>query len=200
MAVLIGEDIGVYGGAFKITRGFVDTYGDQRVIDTPISEAGFVSVACGAALMGSRPIVEIMFMGIWSSDLRRVDPGDDNRNVSTDGSYEADPSRPRQIPANSDRRAVARTQTTGQVLLRVSFVDRHLATSLSFSSREMGAYVGIGWQMGRLQSDPVELQSDPIKITGKSNRRGLIRSAINKFSNRFLSVDMNVYALLSDLA
>ncbi len=58
---LIGEDIGTYGGAFKITRGFVEKFGD-RVIDAPISEAGFVSMACGAALMGSRPIVEIMFM------------------------------------------------------------------------------------------------------------------------------------------
>ncbi len=61
-AFLIGEDIGVYGGAFKITRGFVAEFGKDRVLDTPISEAGFVSVACGAALMGSRPIVEIMFM------------------------------------------------------------------------------------------------------------------------------------------
>ncbi len=61
-AFLIGEDIGVYGGAFKITRGFVEEFGPTRVIDTPMSEAGFVSIACGAALLGSRPIVEIMFM------------------------------------------------------------------------------------------------------------------------------------------
>ena len=60
-AFLIGEDIGHYGGAFKISRGFVDKFGD-RVLDAPISEAGFVSLACGAALMGSRPIIEIMFM------------------------------------------------------------------------------------------------------------------------------------------
>ncbi len=61
-AFLIGEDIGVYGGAFKTTRGFVNDFGPDRVIDTPISEAGFVSIAAGAALMGSHPIVEIMFM------------------------------------------------------------------------------------------------------------------------------------------
>lgn len=59
---LIGEDIGVYGGAFKITRDFVKEFGPDRVLDTPISEAGIVSVAAGAALMGGRPIVEIMFM------------------------------------------------------------------------------------------------------------------------------------------
>jgi pyruvate dehydrogenase E1 component beta subunit len=59
---LIGEDIGVYGGAFKTTAGFVHEFGPDRVIDTPISEAGFVSIAAGAALLGSRPIAEIMFM------------------------------------------------------------------------------------------------------------------------------------------
>ena len=59
---LIGEDIGVYGGAFKITRGIVDEFGPERIIETTISEAGIVSVAAGAALMGSRPIIEIMFM------------------------------------------------------------------------------------------------------------------------------------------
>jgi pyruvate/2-oxoglutarate/acetoin dehydrogenase E1 component len=61
-AYLIGEDIGVYGGAFKISAGFVSEFGDDRVVDTPISEAGIVSVAAGSALCGSRPIVEIMFM------------------------------------------------------------------------------------------------------------------------------------------
>ena len=61
-AFLIGEDIAVYGGAFKITRGFIDEFGPDRVVDTPISEAAIVSIAAGASLMGSRPIVEIMFM------------------------------------------------------------------------------------------------------------------------------------------
>lgn len=61
-ALLMGEDIGRYGGAFKITRGFLGEFGPERIVETPISEGGFVSAACGAALMGSRPIVEIMFM------------------------------------------------------------------------------------------------------------------------------------------
>lgn len=61
-AFLIGEDIGLYGGAFKISAGFIHEFGPKQVIDTPISEAGIVSVAAGAALAGSRPIVEIMFM------------------------------------------------------------------------------------------------------------------------------------------
>ncbi len=61
-SILMGEDIGVYGGAFKISAGIVEEFGPDRVIDTPISEAGIVSIATGAALMGSHPIVEIMFM------------------------------------------------------------------------------------------------------------------------------------------
>ena len=58
---LIGEDIGVYGGAFKVTAGFLDRFGEQRVIDTPISESAIVGAAIGASLMGLRPVAEIQF-------------------------------------------------------------------------------------------------------------------------------------------
>ncbi|HEX6134165.1 MAG TPA: alpha-ketoacid dehydrogenase subunit beta [Longimicrobiales bacterium] len=63
---LIGEDIGVYGGAFKVTDGFIDHFGTERVIDTPISEAGFTGAAAGAAHMGMRPVVEMQFMDFVS--------------------------------------------------------------------------------------------------------------------------------------
>jgi 2-oxoisovalerate dehydrogenase E1 component beta subunit len=63
---LLGEDIGVYGGAFKVTDGFLDFFGAERVIDTPISEAGFTGAAAGAAHMGMRPIVEMQFMDFVS--------------------------------------------------------------------------------------------------------------------------------------
>ena len=63
---LMGEDIGVYGGAFKVTRGFLDHFGGERVIDTPISEAGFTGAAAGAAHMGLRPVVEMQFMDFIS--------------------------------------------------------------------------------------------------------------------------------------
>lgn len=59
---LIGEDIGAYGGAFKITDGFLKEFGPERVRDTPISEAAIVGAAIGSALMGLRPIAEIMYM------------------------------------------------------------------------------------------------------------------------------------------
>ena len=59
---LLGEDIGRYGGAFGVTRGLMDKFGKNRVINTPISEGSFVGMAVGAGLVGSRPIVEIMFM------------------------------------------------------------------------------------------------------------------------------------------
>ncbi len=60
--VLIGEDIGAYGGAFKVTAGLLERYGPERVIDTPISENAIVGLCTGAALMGLRPVAEIMFM------------------------------------------------------------------------------------------------------------------------------------------
>jgi len=63
---VLGEDIGVYGGAFKVTEGFLERFGDRRVIDTPISEAGFTGAAAGAAHMGLRPVVEMQFMDFVS--------------------------------------------------------------------------------------------------------------------------------------
>jgi 2-oxoisovalerate dehydrogenase E1 component beta subunit len=63
----IGEDIGIYGGAFKITEGFIHNFGKERVIDTPISEAAIASAAYGAALTGLRPVAEFQFMDFISS-------------------------------------------------------------------------------------------------------------------------------------
>lgn len=63
---LMGEDIGAYGGAFKVTRGFLDHFGPRRVIDTPIAEGGFTGAAAGAAHMGLRPVVEMQFMDFIS--------------------------------------------------------------------------------------------------------------------------------------
>jgi len=63
---LLGEDIGSYGGAFKVTRGFLEHFGDRRVIDTPIAEGGFTGAAAGAAHMGLRPVVEMQFMDFIS--------------------------------------------------------------------------------------------------------------------------------------
>ena len=59
---LRGEDIGAYGGAFKVTEGLLDKYGDKRVIDTPISEIAIVGSAIGASYMGMRPVCEIQFI------------------------------------------------------------------------------------------------------------------------------------------
>ncbi len=59
---LIGEDLGRYGGAFKLTDGFLAHFGSDRVIDTPISEAAVVGAALGAAYMGFRPVIEMQFI------------------------------------------------------------------------------------------------------------------------------------------
>lgn len=59
---LLGEDVGVYGGCFGVSRGLLERFGPERVLDAPISEGGFVGAAVGACMLGGRPIVEIMFM------------------------------------------------------------------------------------------------------------------------------------------
>lgn len=63
---VIGEDVAAYGGAFKLTEGFVDEFGAERMIDTPISEAAIVGAACGAALMGMKPVAEFQFIDFIS--------------------------------------------------------------------------------------------------------------------------------------
>src|SRR5687767_272753 len=62
----LGEDIGRYGGAFKVTDGLLDRFGERRVIDTPISEAAIVGAAAGAAHMGMRPVCEMQFIDFIS--------------------------------------------------------------------------------------------------------------------------------------
>lgn len=60
--VLIGEEVGLYGGAYGVTKGLIDRFGAGRVLDAPISEAGIVGVAVGAAMTGLRPVAELMYV------------------------------------------------------------------------------------------------------------------------------------------
>ena len=64
---MMGEDIGHFGGPFGVTKGLADEFGENRIIDTPISEEGFVGAALGAAWMGERPIVELQFADFIST-------------------------------------------------------------------------------------------------------------------------------------
>lgn len=57
---LMGEEVGQYGGAYKISKGMIDRYGEKRIIDTPITEMGFTGIGVGAALYGLRPVMEFM--------------------------------------------------------------------------------------------------------------------------------------------
>lgn len=70
--ILMGEDIGCYGGAFGVTKGLYEKYGAERIWETPISENSFVGVAVGAAMMGLRPVVEIMFMDFLALALDQL--------------------------------------------------------------------------------------------------------------------------------
>ena len=63
---ILGEDVGAYGGAFKVTEGFQKQFGESRVIDTPISEAAIVGAAAGAAHLGMRPVAEMQFIDFIS--------------------------------------------------------------------------------------------------------------------------------------
>jgi pyruvate dehydrogenase E1 component beta subunit len=69
---IIGEDVGVYGGAFGVTLGLVEEFGEERVIDTPISEYGIAGAITGAALVGMRPVGEIMFMDFTTFAMEQL--------------------------------------------------------------------------------------------------------------------------------
>ena len=69
---LLGEDIGAYGGAFKVTAGMLERFGEERVIDTPICESAIVGAAVGAALMGMRPVAEMQFMDFISCGFDQI--------------------------------------------------------------------------------------------------------------------------------
>jgi pyruvate dehydrogenase E1 component beta subunit len=69
---LLGEDIGTYGGAFGVSRGMIEEFGPERILDTPISEAAIAGAATGAALMGMRPILEIMFMDFLTISMNQL--------------------------------------------------------------------------------------------------------------------------------
>jgi len=58
---MMGEDMGIYGGCFGVTNGFLEEFGEERLMDTPIVESGFTSMAVGAAMAGYRPVIEYMF-------------------------------------------------------------------------------------------------------------------------------------------
>jgi pyruvate/2-oxoglutarate/acetoin dehydrogenase E1 component len=68
----IGEDIGEYGGAFKVTAGFLEHFGAKRVVDTPISEAAIVGASIGAGLMGLRPVAEMQFADFISCGFDQI--------------------------------------------------------------------------------------------------------------------------------
>lgn len=69
---LMGEDIGLYGGAFKVTAGMLKHFGEKRVIDTPISEEAIVGAGIGAAVMGMRPVLELQFMDFISCAFNQI--------------------------------------------------------------------------------------------------------------------------------
>src|SRR6478609_3981373 len=67
---LMGEEVAVYQGAYKVSKGFLQEFGEMRVVDTPITELGFAGVGVGAAMVGLRPVIEFM---TWNFALLALD-------------------------------------------------------------------------------------------------------------------------------
>ena len=69
---ILGEDVGSYGGAFRVTQGFLEKFGPERIIDTPISETGLIGAAIGASLFGMRPIAELQFIDFIACGFNQI--------------------------------------------------------------------------------------------------------------------------------
>src|ERR1051326_8856070 len=69
---LLGEDIGTYGGAFKVTKGFIEEFGEDRVIDTVLAESAILGAATGAAIAGLRPVAEMQFADIVTTGFNQL--------------------------------------------------------------------------------------------------------------------------------
>ena len=69
---ILGEDVGNYGGAFRVTQGFLEKFGPERIIDTPISETGLIGAAIGASLFGMRPIAELQFIDFIACGFNQI--------------------------------------------------------------------------------------------------------------------------------
>ena len=89
--VLMGEEIGKFQGSYRITEGLLNEFGKKRVVDTPISEEGFVGLAVGAAMLGLRPVVEIMTINLteklffFVAEYTKADQVTAGGGVKTDG-------------------------------------------------------------------------------------------------------------------
>ncbi|HTZ20195.1 MAG TPA: alpha-ketoacid dehydrogenase subunit beta [Opitutaceae bacterium] len=70
--LLMGEEVGQFNGAYKVSEGLLDKFGPKRIIDTPISEAGFVGIGVGASMLGVRPVIELMFWSFYSVAFDQV--------------------------------------------------------------------------------------------------------------------------------
>ena len=66
MVVVMGEEVAQYNGAYKVTKGMWEKWGDKRLVDTPISEAGFIGMGVGASMLGVRPVMELMFWSFYT--------------------------------------------------------------------------------------------------------------------------------------
>lgn len=69
---ILGQDVGAYGGAFRVTQGFLEKFGPERIIDTPISETGLIGAAIGASLFGMRPIAELQFIDFIACGFNQI--------------------------------------------------------------------------------------------------------------------------------
>ena len=104
--ILLGEDVGARGGVFKVSEGFLDEFGEARVIDTPLAESGIVGVAIGMALHGLRPVAEIEFADFIHPAFDQILSEASRMRYRTNGDWGCPMVDPRAVRRRDPRRAV----------------------------------------------------------------------------------------------
>src|SRR5437870_11528437 len=86
---LMGEEVGVYQGAYKVSRGLLEEFGPMRVVDTPIAELGFAGIGVGAAMAGLRPVIEFMTWNFAVLALDQIEGEEDRKSTRLNSSHVA---------------------------------------------------------------------------------------------------------------
>ena len=114
---LMGEEVAQYNGAYKVTEGLWKKCGDKRVIDTPISEAGFIGMGVGASMLGLRPVMELMFWSFYTVAWDQI--------VNNAGHGPLHVRRPDQLPDRHPRPGQRRHQRRRHPLAHAGERPRH---------------------------------------------------------------------------
>jgi hypothetical protein len=170
---LMGEEVGVYQGAYKVSKGLLQEFGEMRVVDTPITELGFAGVGVGAAMVGLRPVIEFMTWNFALLALDQVVNAAAKMLYMSGGQYPM----PDGLPRPQRRRAAALGAALAGVGIVARAHPRPQGRHAGHAVRREGAAQG---RHPRRQSGVRARRRDALQHQGRGARRGLHRPSARR--------------------